>query len=387
MTQMKRLFYFSLLIVFVLSLAACGSTADESEPAEPADPAAPAENNEPAVNEPDEAEEPVEAEESDFEFALVLPNPLGDRSFIDSSNRGAEAAMAELGVAGKVIETNGISEHEAALRGAIQGGSDIVLGLAIDAELLLSLAEEFPDQLFGAPSDVFAESLPDNVAAFQINVHESSFLAGLVAGMMTETNKVGAVVGGDAPSLNQFFYAYQQGVQEVCPDCEVVVSYLGFDFSNPTLGLETALSQYEEGADIVFQIAGRSGEGVLEAAAQTGNYAIGVDSNQDWIQPGSVIVSMLKRVDVTTYKLIENALNDQFVGGFSALGLSDGASGLSWDEGSETFAEEGPENMTAKLDDVKATVEEYRQKILDGEYEVCDALNVTAACDGIAPAE
>jgi basic membrane protein A len=295
--------------------------------------------------------------------------------------------MAELGVAGKVIETNGISEHEAALRGAIQGGSDIVLGLAIDAELLLSLAEEFPDQLFGAPSDVFAESLPDNVAAFQINVHESSFLAGLVAGMMTETNKVGAVVGGDAPSLNQFFYAYQQGVQEVCPDCEVVVSYLGFDFSNPTLGLETALSQYEEGADIVFQIAGRSGEGVLEAAAQTGNYAIGVDSNQDWIQPGSVIVSMLKRVDVTTYKLIENALNDQFVGGFSALGLSDGASGLSWDEGSETFAEEGPENMTAKLDDVKATVEEYRQKILDGEYEVCDALNVTAACDGIAPAE
>ncbi len=358
MTQMKRLFYFSLLVVFALILVGCNAGGEESA-----------------------------AETSDFSFALVLPNPLGDRSFIDSSNRGAEQAIEELGVSGNIIETNGISEHEAALRGAIQSGQDIVLGLAIDAELLLSLAEEFPDQLFGAPSDVFAESLPENVAAYQINVHEPSFLVGLVAGLMTETKTVGAVVGGDAPSLNQFFFAYKQGVQEVCPECEVLVSYLGFDFSNPTLGLETALSQYEDGADIVYQIAGRSGEGVLEAAAQTGNFAIGVDSNQDWIQPGSVIVSMLKRVDVTTYKLIESALKGEFKGGFSALGMADGAAGLSWDEGSTTFADNGPDNMTAKLDDVKATVEEYRQRILDGDYEVCDALNPTAACDGIAPSE
>jgi basic membrane protein A len=324
-------------------------------------------------------------DETDFSFALVLPNPLGDRSFIDSANRGAERAIEELGVTGTVIETNGITEHEAALRGAIQGGNDIVLGLAIDAELLLALAGEFPDQLFGAPSDVFAESLPANVAAFQINVHESSFLVGLVAGSMTESKVVGAVVGGDAPALNQFFFGYKQGVLEVCPDCEVLVSYLGFDFSNPTLGLESALAQYEQGADIIFQVAGRSGEGVLEAAAQTDNFAIGVDSNQDWIQPGSVIVSMLKRVDVTTYLLIEQALNDEFQGGFSALGMAEGAAGLSWDEGSTTFEEEGPDHMTAKLAGVKATVEEYRTMILDGEFEVCDALNPTAACDGIAP--
>lgn len=325
------------------------------------------------------------ADNTAFSFALVLPNPLGDRSFIDSANRGAERAIEELGVSGTVIETNGISEHEAAMRGAIQGDNDIVLGLAIDAELLVSLAEEFPDQLFGAPSDVFAETLPDNVAAFQINVHESSFLVGLIAGSMTESKVVGAVVGGDAPALNQFFFAYKQGVLEVCPDCEVLVSYLGFDFANPTLGLETALAQYEQGADIVYQVAGRSGEGVLEAAAQTGNFAIGVDSNQDWIQPGSVIVSMLKRVDVTTYLLIEKALNGEFQGGFSALGMADGAAGLSWDEGSTTFADEGPANMTAKLDDVKALVEDYRARILDGSFEVCDALNPTSACDGIAP--
>ncbi len=329
----------------------------------------------------------AEEESTGFSFALVLPNPLGDRSFIDSSNRGAERAMEELGVEGTVIETNGIPEHKSALRGAIQGDHDVVLGLAIDAELLLALAEEFPDQLFGAPSDVFAETLPDNVAAFQINVHESSFLVGLIAGSMTNSKIVGAVVGGDAPSLNQFFFGYKQGVLEVCPDCEVLVSYLGFEFSDPTLGLETALAQYEQGADIVFQVAGRSGEGVLEAAAQSGKFAIGVDSNQDWIQPGSIIVSMIKGVDVTTYLLVEQALNGEFQGGFSALGMAEGAAGISWDEGSTTFEEEGPADMVAKLPAAKALVEDYRAQILDGSYEVCDALTPTGACDGIAPAE
>jgi basic membrane protein A len=320
-------------------------------------------------------------EEEEFSFALVLPGPLGDRSFSDSANRGAEQAIEELGVSGTVIETTGISEHEAAMRGAIQAGNDIVLPLALDAQLLLDLAAEFPDQKFGAPSDVFADELPENLAAFQINVHESSFLVGLIAGSMTETKIVGAVVGGDAPSLNQFFYGYKQGVLEVCPDCQVLVGYLGFDFNNPTLGLETALGQYEQGADIVYQVAGRSGEGVLEAAKQTGNFAIGVDSNQDWIQPGSVIVSMLKRVDVTTYTLIQWAKEGTFQGGFNELGMADGAAGISWDEGSTTFEEEGPADMVAKLPAVKETVETYRQRVLDGDYEVCNALNPTPVCD------
>lgn len=375
MISMRRIspaLFVTLALVLVMALAACGGGGASDAPA---------------------AEEPAEgggtgSEESagsDFSFALVLPNPRGDRSFIDSSSTGAEEAIEEFGVKGTIIETNGVAEHEAAMRGAIQSGNDLVMGLAIDAELLLALAEEFPDQLFGAPSDVFADVLPDNLAAFQINVHESSFLAGVVAGSMTETKTVGAVVGGDAPSLNQFFYGYKQGVLEVCPDCEVLVSYLGFEFSDPTLGLETALSQYEEGADIIYQIAGRSGEGVLEAAAQTDNYAIGVDSNQDWIQPGHVIVSMLKRVDVTTKELVRRAIEDEFVGGFSELGMSDGAAGLSWDQGSTTFEDEGAELMVNKLPEVKARVEEYRERILSGEYEVCDALNPTAACDGIAP--
>lgn len=343
-------------VLFALTIAACGGGEEEA------------------------------AETGDFSFALVLPGALGDRSFSDSANRGAERAIEELGVSGTVIETAGITEHEAAMRGAIQAGNDIVLPLALDAELVLTLAEEFPDQLFGAPSDVFAETLPDNFAAFQIDVHESSFLVGVIAGMMTETKTVGAVVGGDAPALSQFYYGYKQGVLEACPDCEVLVGYLGFDFENPTLGLETALGQYEQGADIVYQVAGRSGEGVLEAAAQTGNYAIGVDSNQDWIQPGHVIVSMIKRVDIATYTLIEWAMNDTFQGGFNIIGMADGAAGISWDEGSTTFKDEGPAEMVDKLPEVESTVEEYRANILSGDYEVCNALvDVDLASDACSP--
>jgi basic membrane protein A len=100
------------------------------------------------------------------------------------------------------------------------------------------------------------DALPENVAAFQINVHDSSFLGGVIAGMLTKTKTVGAVVGGDSPGLNQFYWAYKQGVMEVCPDCEVLVSYLNFDFANPTLGKEAALGQYDQGADIIFQVAG-----------------------------------------------------------------------------------------------------------------------------------
>jgi basic membrane protein A and related proteins len=241
-------------------------------------------------------------------------------------------------------------------------------------DTLTTLAAEFPAQKFGAPSDVFLEKLPDNVAAFQINVHESSFLVGVIAGLLSQTKTVGAVVGGDAPGLNQFYWGYKQGVLAACADCKVLVSYLGFDFSNPTLGKETALGIYDQGADIIFQIAGRSGEGVISAAAEKGLYAIGVDSNQDDIAPGNVIVSMMKRVDTTTMLLVKNALEGNFKSGFSIIGMKEGAAGLSWDDGSTTFADKGPAEMTANLADVQVKVEEYRQQILAGSYVVCDAV-------------
>lgn len=337
---------------------------------------------------PAAAEEPAAEEaaaEPEFTCALITPNPLGDRSFIDSSARGIEDANAELPVGCDIIETNGVSEHEAALRGAIAEGYDLVLGLAMDAELFVTLANEFPEQKFSSPSEIFVEDLPSNLVSYQIEVHEASFLAGLVVGSLTESKIVGVVNGGDSPGMNTFTYGFEQGVYEVCPDCEVLVSYLGFQFADPTLGLETALSQYEAGADIIYQVAGRSGEGVLEAAAQVGKYAIGVDSNQDYIQPGNIITSVIKRVDKTTYDSIAAVVDDTFQGGaFVVKGMDEGFAGLSWDEGSTAFEENGPEDMVAKLPEIKTLVEDYRAKILAGEYAVCDALNAeTAECEAV----
>jgi basic membrane protein A len=321
------------------------------------------------------ATEPAPTEAPKFTCALITPNPLGDRSFIDASARGIAKANAELPVKCDIIETNGVSEHETALRGAIAQGYDLVLGLAMDTDMFVNLAKEFPDQKFASPSEIFLDTLPENMVAYQIDVHESSFLAGLIAGSLTKTKKVGAVVGGDAPGLNQFYYGYKQGVMEVCPDCEVLVSYLGFDFSNPTLGLETALGLYDQGADILYQVAGRSGEGVLEAAAQRDLYAIGVDSNQDDIQPGHIITSVLKRTDATTYDPIKLVTEGAFKGGFERRGLKEGFAGLSWDDGSTTFADKGPADMVSKLPDIQKLVADYRAKILNGEYKVCDAFS------------
>ena len=325
---------------------------------------------------------------ANFSFALVTPNPRGDRSFIDASARGVDRAMKELGVKGTIIEARTTNEQEPAVRQALNQKYDLILVLAPwAADQFAKLATENPNQKFGVPSDIFIEKLPDNVAAFQINVHEGSFLVGVIAGMMTKSKTVGAVVGGDNPGLNQFYWAYKQGVLQVCADCKVLVSYLNFDFSNPTLGKEAALGQFDQNADIIFQVAGRSGEGVLSAAKEKGKFAIGVDSNQDDIAPGNVIVSMIKRVDTSTFLLVKNTLEGKFKGGFSQIGMKDGATGLSWDDGSTTFKDKGPADMTAKLADVQAQVNDYRQKILAGSYAVCDALadstTKMAACDKV----
>ena len=167
----KVLLIITLLTITAMQLASCAPKAEEAAP-----------------------------EEKKMKIALITPNPLGDRSFIDASARGIEQLKAAYpDVQFDLIETKGVAEHESALRGAISKGYDLVMGLAIDAELMFSLAEEFPDQKFGSPSEIFADTLPANLRAYVVNVHESSFLVGVVVGMMTETKTVGAVVGGDSP--------------------------------------------------------------------------------------------------------------------------------------------------------------------------------------------
>jgi len=306
--------------------------------------------------------------------AVVLPSPLGDRSFCDSAGEGVKRARAELPVTVDLIETNGVHEHETAMRSAINKGYDLILGVGLDTQMMLDLAKEFPGQTFGSPSELFADNLPSNLASLMINVNKSSFLAGLAAGALTKTGKVGAVCGGDAPGINQFFYGFKQGVLVNRPDAKVYVNYLGFDFSNPTLGKESAIALFDEGCDIIYQVAGLSGEGVLAAAAERKLFAIGVDNVQDSFYPGSIILSVIKRVDTTTFNLIEDYVKGNYRGGFRTLDLEDGATGLSWDVGATDFERSGPADMVAKLPGIKQQIDSYRKQILAGTYHVYDAL-------------
>lgn len=313
---------------------------------------------------------------SDVSFAIILPNARGDRSFIDSAAAGAERAIAELGVDGTIIETAGVQEHDQAIRRALRDEPNILITIAVDATTVEEIVDEYPDQLFAAQETFFpAPPEYDNLALYNILTHENSYLAGVAAGMLTRTGIVGSVGGGDFPGINLFIVGFEEGVLSVCEDCQLLRSYVG-DFSDPVTGKEQALSLYAQGADILYQVAGRSGEGVLEAAAETGNFAIGVDSNQDDTYPGTVIVSAMKRVDNAVYNFVESIINETYEPGTTNVGMAEGFAGLSWDVGicSRTFEENGPEDMTAMLPEVYAAVEEARAAILAGDIVVTNVL-------------
>lgn len=314
---------------------------------------------------------------SDKSFTIILPGPRGDRSFTDSAAAGAERAIAELGVKGTLVEPKDASEHDSAIRRALRDKPDLLIMIAVDSAIVTEVADEFPEQKFAAQETFFPETPDlDNLALYNIYTHENSYLAGIAAGMLTRTKTVGAVGGLDTDGINLFIVGFEEGVKSVCTDCKLVRSYVG-GFSDPVTAKEQALNLFSQGADILYQVAGRSGEGVLEAAKETGNFAIGVDSNQDDLYPGTVIVSAMKRVDNAVFNFVKSVVDDQFTPGLTKVGLKEGFAGLSWDVGvcSRTFDQNGPADMVAKLPEVRAAIDKARQGILDGTIVVSNVLD------------
>jgi len=316
---------------------------------------------------------------SNVSFEIILPNARGDRSFIDSAAAGAERAIKELGVKGKIIETAGVQEHDAAIRRAVQDKPDLVITIAVDASTIDEIVQEFPNQKFAAQETFFPKDPTyKNLALYNILTHENSYLAGVAAGMLTTTNTVGAVGGLDSPGINLFIVGYEEGVKSVCSDCKLVRAYVGGSnpFSDPVKAKELALGLYSQGADILFQVAGRSGEGVLQAAKETTKFAIGVDSNQDDLYPGTVIVSAMKRVDNAVFNFVKAVVDGTYKPGTTNVGLKEGFAGLSWDVGvcSRAFDKTGPKDMVAKLPAVRAAIAAARAKIMSGDIKVTNAL-------------
>jgi basic membrane protein A len=187
----------------------------------------------------------------------------------------------------------------------------------------------------------------------------------MAAAMASKTGKVGFVGGMDIPLIRNFAHGYQQGVKYVDPEAEVFVNMTGTTpaaWNDPAKGAELAQSQFDRGADVVYAAAGGTGLGVLQAAADSGKLSIGVDSNQNYLHPGSVLTSMLKRVDVAVYNAFKDAKEGDLKTGVQNLGLAEQGVGYALDE----------YNRDLITPEMEAKLEEAKQKIISGELEVTD---------------
>jgi basic membrane protein A len=255
---------------------------------------------------------------------------LGDRSFNDSANRGLQRASAELDVETHAVEPGDGSDRESHLREFASQGYDLVIGVGfIFSEDIRKLAADFPEVAFAcvdyAPPESPLES-PPNLAGLRFREHEGSFLVGAIAGLSSRTKRVGFIGGMKIPLIRKFEAGYIAGVRHVCPECKVSSAYAGNTpaaFADSTKGKELALAQYKAGADIIYHAAGKTGMGVFGAARETGQRAIGVDSDQFEAAPCCVMTSMVKNVDVAVFDVIRDVVNGEFRGGMRELGLAE----------------------------------------------------------------
>lgn len=291
-------------------------------------------------------------EAAEFKVGVVFSiGGLGDESFNDLAYAGVQQAKDELNIHFSYVEPEDIAEMEEHQRYFAEAGYDMVIAVGfLQESAMMDVAPDYPDTKFAIVDTVV--DLP-NVASLIFAEHEGSFLVGVVAGMMTKTNTVGFVGGMEVPVIRKFQSGFEQGVEYINPDARILISYAGA-FDDPGRGKELAVSQHARDADIIFHAAGASGIGVIDAAAENGFYAIGVDDDQDHVAPGYVLTSMLKRVNVAVYEAIASAVDGTFEAGIKEFGIAEDGVGTSL---FSYTREDVPVEVFMKLGEVKALIE------------------------------
>ncbi len=286
-----------------------------------------------------------------------------DKSFNEAAYNGAKRWVEETG--GSYIETELQSEaqREQNMRKMAERGANpvVVLGFA-NASTLEKVAPDYPDTNF-AIVDMVVNA--PNVKSIVFSEHEGSYLVGLIAGMTTKSGTVGFIGGMDVPLIRKFACGYVQGVKAANPEATVIQNMTGTTpsaWNDPVKGGELTKAQISQGADVIYAAAGGTGVGVLQAAADAGVFSIGVDSNQNHLHPGSVLTSMLKRVDNAVYDTFKEGTEGNFEPGIEVLDLSTEGVGYSVDEHNEALIS----------DEMKAAVEDAKAKIVSGEIAVHD---------------
>lgn len=284
-----------------------------------------------------------------------------DRSFNQSASEGAERFKKETGIAFREFEITNAAQREQAMAQLAKRGASIIVAVGFtQASAVEKVAKQFPDVKFTIIDAVV--DLP-NVQSVNFREHESSFLCGMAAAMASKTGKIGFVGGMDIPLIRKFALGYVEGAKAVNPQVEVFQNMTGTTpaaWGDPTKGAELARSQFGRGADVIFHAAGATGIGVMQAAKDAGKLSIGCDSNQDYLHPGSVLTSALKRVDVAVYKAFSDAKAGSWKAGQLVLGLAEDGVDYSLDEYNRNLIT--PE-MEARLKQAKADIISGKQKV------------------------
>lgn len=306
-----------------------------------------------------------------------------DRSFNQSAWEGAVKAREELGIQLKDVEPGDTSAVEEAMRAFASEGYNVIFGIGFaNATAIENVAKQYPNIQFAIVDAVV--DLP-NVSSLLFREHEGSYLVGMIAAMRSREVKgkrmIGFIGGMDIPLIHKFEVGYREGARQIYPNMEVVVNYVGNTptaWNDPAKAKEIAKAQIGKGASVIYAAAGASGNGLFDALKEQNGkgpclpktkkgdrvdkcvYGIGVDSNQNYIVPGQIVTSMLKRVDVSVYDAIAKAKNGELKGGIHIYGLANNGVGYALDEHNRAL-------ISQKMESV---VNAFRKKIIDGSIKV-----------------
>jgi basic membrane protein A len=308
----------------------------------------------------------VAAHAADFSPAIIFD--MGgkfDKSFNQSAADGAARFKKETGIEVREFEVTNASQREQAMARFAQRGAQIIVAIGFSqASAVEAAAKKFPNVKFAIVDGTV--NLP-NVQSINFREEQSSFLCGMAAALASKTGKVGFVGGMDIPLIRKFAQGYTDGAKFVNPSVEVFQNMTGTTaaaWNDPTKGGELAKSQIGRAADVIFHASGNTGSGVMQAAKDAGKLSIGCDSNQNYIHPGAVLTSAVKRVDVAVYKAIMDAKNGTWKPGPIVLGLAEDGVGYSLDEHNRKLITPAMETKlaTAKADIIsgKLKVAEYK---------------------------
>jgi basic membrane protein A len=308
---------------------------------------------------------------------LLSVGGLGDKSFNDSAHEGLMKAKKDLPV--KVFEGQPtmIAEDERYLRTYAARGFDLIIAVGfLMKSAVVKVAKDFPTTRFAlidAGLDPATENPNKNIATLLFKEHEGSYLVGAAAALASKTGKIGFVGGMEIPLIHKFQLGYEEGARKVNPNIEIQVQYAGSGpeaFSDPVKGKQLAEGMIRQGVDVIFHASGSTGNGVIEAARQEGKLAIGVDANQDADAPGFVMTSMIKRVDIAVFDIVNEVVEKRYRGEPHYYGLNENAVATSDFKFMKDPKSAGDRMDPERLDRILTTLDSLRREIIEGKIKV-----------------